>query len=542
MLIKKLQLINFKRFTELIIDLSEQATPPKLVLIIGVNGSGKSCLFDAFEAVSSLAKDDTTLAPTYYRKNAQKDFQVTIELTDKTIITRLDNKKWPDNLSPTAFYGRSSLRQVPQLTRMALWQGGRVDFEKDSDRPRMYIEKDNRFENDLDKTTELVLKDVFIANKSPIQIQEQYIVPINEAFIRIFGEDNGTKLTLLELIPPLEGKVATILFKKGDCKVHYNYLGNGEKAVFNILVNLLSRTPFYQNTIYYFDELDLHLNTKLQYGLLKEIVEHWIPEGCQLWTATHSLGFIEYTNEVDQAVIINFNELNFDHPQTLFAQPKNRYDVFEIAVSKEFLSKVVKGKTIVFSENTDTPFYNSVGIKDTIFFTAIDKNDVFFKAKNLHYHGLIDRDFLTDEEIQLIRHTYPNLLILNYYSIENYFYHPDNLEEYYQSKQQDFDKTRYINRLKECKNAHQGKIVLGIVGARSGYPFFKENEYAKLRKQFKDNAESVLMLLQSDEFENFYQVFPAKDYGRELPERQNMNKDKLSQTQWFRKQIQSLFI
>lgn len=89
----------------------------------------------------------------------------------------------------------------------------------------------------------------------------------------------------------------------------------------------------------------------------------------------------------------------------------------------------------------------------------------------MHYYGLIDRDFLTDEEIQLIRRIYPNLLILKYYSIENYFYHPDNLAEYYQSKQQDFDKAAYIAQLKACKNAQKDSIILGIVGARNGYPF-----------------------------------------------------------------------
>jgi hypothetical protein len=253
------------------------------------------------------------------------------------------------------------------------------------------------------------------------------------------------------------------------------------------------------------------------------------------------LGFIEYANEADHAVIIDFDDLNFDQPQTLLPQSKNRYEVFEIAVSKEFLSKVIEGKRIVFAENTDTPFYNSLGIKDTIFFTGIDKNDVFFKAKNLHYEGLIDRDFLTHEEIQLIRKTYPNLLILKYYSIENYFYHPDNLAEYYQSRQQPFDKTAYIQRLTESKNANLGKIVLGIVGARNGYPFFKEHEHAKLRKSFKDNAENLLALLQSNDFEKFYKIWPAKDYGKDLPDRQNLNKDKLSQTLWFKNQIQSLF-
>ena len=51
MFITKLQLKNFKRFTDLTIDLtSENNTKSrKLVLLIGTNGSGKSSIFDAFE-------------------------------------------------------------------------------------------------------------------------------------------------------------------------------------------------------------------------------------------------------------------------------------------------------------------------------------------------------------------------------------------------------------------------------------------------------------------------------------------------------------
>src|SRR5262245_11348198 len=55
MFINKLQLKNFKRFTDLTIDLSGAQPAPKLVLLIGANGSGKTCIFDAFEWLS-LAK------------------------------------------------------------------------------------------------------------------------------------------------------------------------------------------------------------------------------------------------------------------------------------------------------------------------------------------------------------------------------------------------------------------------------------------------------------------------------------------------------
>jgi hypothetical protein len=177
-------------------------------------------------------------------------------------------------LFATAFYGRTSFRHIPRLTRTTLGQGGQVDFQKDSDRPRFFIERDNRFENDVEKITEVILKEIFRSQTSNEQIRQKYINPINSALENIFGSGNGTKLQLIEIIPPLEGKVAQITFHKGDSEFHYNYLSAGEKEVFNLLINLLSRGSFFQDTIYFFDEIDLHLNTKLQFNLLKEVTEN----------------------------------------------------------------------------------------------------------------------------------------------------------------------------------------------------------------------------------------------------------------------------
>ena len=47
MRISQIHLKNFKRFTDLKINLGEKS--PKLILLIGANGSGKSGVFDAFE-------------------------------------------------------------------------------------------------------------------------------------------------------------------------------------------------------------------------------------------------------------------------------------------------------------------------------------------------------------------------------------------------------------------------------------------------------------------------------------------------------------
>jgi len=546
MKITKLELKNFKRFDDLTIDLTSLVEPAKLVLLIGTNGSGKSSVFDAFEVLNTMGRVDHSISDSYYyTKKESEDFNVIVttdELNNSNnfVTETLDLSSNYKNLKKQSFYGRTSVRQIPKLTRTSLGQGN-VSFENDTDRPQTYIDRDNRFENDIEKVASSILTDVFKGNNSTEEIIESYINPINRSFENIFGTEVGTRIKLISIKPPLEGKTAEILFKKGISQIPYDYLSSGEKEIFNILLNLLTRTEYFQDTIYFLDEIDLHLNTQLQKNLLKEITEKWIPEKCQLWTASHSLGFIEYANEAEHASIIDFDNLNFDVPQLITPSPKKNFDVFEIAVSKEFLSKVFEGKRIVFSENTDTSRYNNLNLNNTVFFVGKDKSDVFHKAKNSSAHdGLIDRDYLTDEEIIDLLRAYQNLFILNYYSIENYFYHPENLEEYYKSVGKDFFKDDYKKAIIREKESSKSQILIRFPRARDGYPFYREKENEKKLKAFRFNDQNILQMIESPDFETFYKVFPAKHFGTQISERQNLNKDNLAKTTWFKTKIEEV--
>ncbi|WPV00093.1 AAA family ATPase [Mucilaginibacter sp. cycad4] len=542
MKITKLELKNFKRFDDLTIDMTSLAEPAKLVLLIGTNGSGKSSVFDAFEVANNLAKRDVKIdEPSrleYYQKNKKKKYQIDLFFDNggsfHSDFFIVDLNPIPDN----AFYGRTSIRQVPQLSRTYIGSNS-VSLAADSDRPRIFIERDNRFENDLEKITLLILEDVFGKNTTTEKIKESYVSPINKAFENIFSFDDSTQISLVSFKPPSEGKTAEILFEKGNSIIPYDFLSGGEKEIFNILLNLLVRKEYFQDTIYFLDEIDLHLNTQLQKNLLKEITENWIPDNCQLWTASHSLGFIEYANEAEHAAIIDLDSLNFDLRQIIHPSPKKNFDVFEIAVSKEFLANLFEGKRIIFSENTDTPLYNNLSIDDTIFFNAKDKADVFYKAKNNpSYDGIADRDYLSDEERTDLLSRYRNLFLLKYYSIENYLFHPDNLEEHYKKGNKEFNKENYKASIVAEKKSVRDKVLLGIAGARGGYPFYKENENESRGRAFRSNSEAILRLFDSDDFETFYTVFPAKDYGTEIKERQNLNRIDLAKTSWFKTQIE----
>ena len=549
MKISKIHLTNFKRFSDLRIE--HIPNTAKLVLLIGSNGSGKSSLFDAFGTLNNVAKSDTLLNKDYqdyFRKTTDKPFSLTIE-TDKNVKYALSDELFEmPNLPKNAFYGRTSFRQIPRLTRTSLGQGGAVDFEKDGDRPRFFIDKDNRFENDIEKITETILNDFFTSNQTNEQIKEKFIEPINRAFNNIYSRENGTKLTLIKIIPPLEGKVAQIVFTKGKSEFHYNYLSAGEKEVFNLLINLLSRARFYQDTIYYLDEIDLHLNTALQFNLLKEITENWIPENCQLWTASHSLGFIEYAKQSEHAAIIDFDNLDFDKSHTLSPEPKDNPDIYEIAVGKDFLPSLFKQMRICFVENKDRDYYATIGIPKTIFVSDNNRNNVYHKVRTTQMHGIVDRDFLSDDDIAVIYHQYANLYILGYYSIENYMYHPDNLAEYCASKKMPFDKKEYISQLILAKNQAKDGIVLQIALVRSSYPYFGEPDFndKPLQNRFKnkkenyDQSAAIQSYLNSDELEIFYKSLPMKTYCTHLVQRQNIPKSDLVKTHWFKHQIESI--
>src|SRR5579872_2513102 len=223
MKIIKLELKNFKRFDDLTIDLTSLAEPAKLVLLIGANGSGKSSVFDAFEVLNKPTKNEGREVA-YYNKIESTDSFIIYALTDKkdqngkNIEAKVIAGKLEQGLKVDSFYGRTSVRQVPKLTRTSLGQN-QILFEKDSDRPRTFIERDNRFENDIEKVTASILRDVFGTNTSTEAIRESYINPINKAFENIFGLNENTRLKLISIKPPLDGRTAEIIFQKGNSRI-----------------------------------------------------------------------------------------------------------------------------------------------------------------------------------------------------------------------------------------------------------------------------------------------------------------------------------
>ena len=540
MKINSFHLLNFKRFTELTVTgIPDKA---KLVLLIGSNGSGKSCVFDLFDWLNKgtfkeipYSKADSL---NYYRKDKGQESSVEIVLSNGESIVKHD---WQFKTNPEQakkFIGRSSIRIVSRISNDA--NPGNVATDLDS--PQTFIENDLRFTTDvflyIQAINKALREPVFSGRQADVlKIFQDFIEPFNTSLKNIFGNNPNTTIRIAEFEDATPQAPAKLIFIKGNSKINYDFLSHGEKQVVILLLNFIVRQEYYKDAVIFIDEMDLHLNTKLQYNTLKEITERWIPESSQLWTASHALGFIDYANEHEKAAVLDFDDFDFDKPQSITPSVKNDYHIFEIAVSKEFIEKIFRDRTIVFAEETDAPIYNGLGLDNIVFFDGKDKLGAFYKAKELNLKAIVDRDYLTDEEIALLKNTYPFLSVLPYYSIENLLFHPDNLKEYYGSIDKIFDRAAYIEAVTKEKQTELAYISGGIAKARDGYPFFKENENSKLLKSFRENYRGIIDLLSSSDFETYYKVLPAKEYGRAISERQNINKRDLAGTNWFKQAI-----
>ena len=397
-----------------------------------------------------------------------------------------------------------------------------------------FIEQDTRFATDVSQITENILHELWGEPFDSDTMRARYTDPINEALERIFSASFATDLRLRKLIPALSGKPPDIRFQKGGSEVHYDLLSSGEKEVFNIILNLYTRREHFPNAIYFIDELDVHLHTGLHYALVKEIVERWIPENSQLWTASHSLGFIDYASSSDDAAILDFDDLDFDQPQTLQHAPKSEH-IFDIAVPRSSALKVFPNKRLIICENKDARLYNAIDLPELLFVGVRDKNSVAIQSRgSQEFHGLIDRDFLGTEEIREIGRRQANIQVLDFYALENYLYHPENIAELNPAGHDDL---AYRVALTNQMTTVRDRLLVNLRGSRGSYEIIQEFSNELKRQAIQEIEQATA----SNDFDTFY---PFLDMKKNRPTAYlaefNLRPVDLASTRWMRDAIAAL--
>jgi hypothetical protein len=364
-----------------------------------------------------------------------------------------------------------------------------------------------------------------------VKIFHDFIEPLNSSLQAIFGNNLATTIQVASIQSATPTTPAKPVFRKGDALINYDLLSHGEKQVVILLLNFIVRKKYYEDSIIFIDEMDCHLNTTLQFNLLKEIVTQWIPDTAQLWTASHALGFIDYARSSKEAATIDFDLLDFDVQQTLVPVPKENLEVYNIAIPKHLASTLLENRTLVLCENQNDKYYNVANISQMIFSGVTDARTVFLSIKqDNRFNGLRDRDFLSDAEIERLERKYLHYHILRYYDFENYLYHPNNIAEL---SLVGFNESEYRAEILRQKKAKYDYINATIVSSRQGYEELKTDD-------IRDKTpNSIIDDFKSDDFERFYKFFDMKKQFDKstILEKLNLSKEFLVRTQWFKTQI-----
>lgn len=486
MRIKKIQLKGYKRFHHLTIDLGND--PKRIVALVGPNGCGKSSVFDSMLFVNNQFdqlgdRNHRHKDYTYHSLEGIHDYNIQniSILFDKGEFYSVRSKKSPMGKQNTVFSFRSSFRYNGTLK---VTQSSAVSELSKNDYGATTA-------SDIDQKMEQNYRRLYI--KYNKYLNEKDCRP-SEAKSHIIGELNNSICNCLRLridsIGDIEAGKGTLYFRKSDTPnpFEYNVLSSGEKEVIDLLLDLYIRKDEYDDSVYIIDEPELHLNTAIQRKLLIEI-NRMIPENCQIWVATHSIGFLralqEELNDVSQ--IIEFKEENqwASQSYTLTPMVKSRNNWSKLfSTALDDLTGLVSPKRIIYCEGRaepkkngeergfDAQVFNTVfGEKhpDTLFISSGGNTELDQRSEiaiailskvftDVDIWVLKDRDMAsgkntteTDRQVYLSNNP-TNHRVLKRFEIENYLFDKEVLKAYCVQNGTAFDETSYDAFVTDIEN------------------------------------------------------------------------------------------
>ncbi len=348
MKIKSIKLLHFRRFTDLLLDLSFGSK--KIVALVGPNGSGKSCVFDAFLEKLRDYQDMGGAGNDYLSKSIYQASQedTGFDRGRSIQIFRENNSQVFDRKS---FYVRTPYRFTSSINVNKIQKSPEITEEQ---RPINTISLDSRLQKNYERLHGQLINEYQNGDKTGKEFKDDLIGEIN----RILNSILEIKISDLGDIIGGRGQ---LFFEKGESKnFPFENLSSGEKEVVDLVIDFVMKTKEYNDTIFCIDEPELHLNTSIQRKLFLEI-EKLIPENCQLWIATHSIGFLRALQDElrDKSIVLDFSDKNFDEPviiKPMEFSRKNWKRVFRTAL--EDLTGLMSPETIVYCEGRKDPGEN----------------------------------------------------------------------------------------------------------------------------------------------------------------------------------------
>lgn len=497
MKIASIHLQNFKRFT----DLKIQNIPPtaKLVVLLGPNGCGKSSVFDALNWRRGRSGGSGDVD--YYSKNS------TESVGSNQINIEFHNPEQSD--MGKAVYVRTAYRNDPVIKIDSIQKMPPILQEA---RVSSMIQNDVTTTNNFQRLVSNAVEGAFnIGDRSKTlgEFQDEILGEIQDAMRRLFRG-----LVVNSLGNPLDDRSFT--FDKGtSSNFLYKNLSGGEKAAFDLLLDLFIKKVEYDDTVFCIDEPEAHMNPRLQGDLLEELFR-LINDRSQLWIATHAIGMMRkalqlYEQHGEKVIFLDFDDnrgdRDFDSQEVVIIEPEKPDREFwerthEVALD-DLAALVVPDQIVICEgENAEQGFdaecYNQIFSEEfpnTKFISGRGKKElrnyilvVGAIAEGVTVFGLRDLDQVTPGEIIDLQQE--GIKVLKRGQIEDYLLADDVLHALCQDNEHCEGKAgeliglrKNTSNIKDAANKIRQKVIgWGMSGAGETREGFLRDTIAPLIK------------------------------------------------------------
>jgi AAA domain len=276
MRLKNLHFKAFKRFADL--SVTELPDSAKLIVLAGPNGSGKSSVFDGLK--------------TWHWANGGPGGN-----WDESYGTKVGSvsMSWPDHVQvefheplPSGSEDRKKLVYVRSAFRHEadFNVGGISRPASPLDQPRVsrLIDPDvsvsDNYQRLILQTLDGVYSDDLPLEMTRVELRDRIIGRVREALSSVFSDLQLDGVGGVAVGPDSLG---TFYFSKGSSKRFlYKNLSAGEKACFDLVLDAVIKSEYFDNSIWCIDEPETHLNTRIQSSLLATLTSLRVIQGASV--------------------------------------------------------------------------------------------------------------------------------------------------------------------------------------------------------------------------------------------------------------------
>ena len=469
---------KFKRFGSL--EIQELGADVELVVMLGPNGSGKSSVFDAFLEWARAQGRRSRIRP----PNDYFDFETGNFGRPEVTLHGRDDSEDSEYLG-TLVHVRTAHRNTPDVLSNSIEK--QEDFRRRRPFDRM-VQTDSALGEHYQRLVARFLPVLSNLDNDDaagdLESVRAVLKPVQDSLTRVLPHLRFTGLG------DATSAGSFYFTREGIRNFRYESLSGGEKAVFDLLLDVHVAAIELGSPLICLDEPEVHLNPAVQASVLTELLR-LLPRGSQLWIATHSVGMIRRAFDIsastpERVVFLDFGKVKGPAPDVRLkpSLPSGQLLRDAMSVALDDLAGLLAPEILVICEGSqasDRKFawdehiyrqifhdwhprveFKSSGGKSELERAAAIASVI---APGTHILKLRDRDDLSPEGRARLLEDEPNLRVLKQRSLESYLLDVEVLQALVDDRG-----THVKNAVDKLKEARDGAILpngsaKGAIGA-----------------------------------------------------------------------------